>query len=507
VEAPIGDEPELVYFFMHRVNGESAYKRAVEALDIDVNRGEKAYPATVDAAYAWLEQVPVKAQFAPIRLDVGEQLAYLSERVDKITAKNKDKDKASKKKSRAGEEESDDEANTQDWWKDAECFGCGETGHIKVNCPKKKSSTKGTAKKKEKGGDDKKKKNVTAAFTLVEDDDDDDGERVNCIATKRVMSAAPGTASGRRRHKSRDVVFDGGSETNLIGGGGKYLLRNIRPMKKPLIISGVTDGSRVVTLCGDLVNGLGTVPYDPKSHVNIIALSECDDSPLLNVRLVQRGPGVPATKFVLETPTNVYEFPRKKGLYVCPGHVFAKEHGDKDREVLMTTTADREKLYTKREVEAARKAERIAERLMFPSKRELARILPTITNAPVTVHDVVRANHISPTMSIARSKGMSVHKKPPVVKVETLDLMPELQRDLVMEVDVFFVGEKDAFLISRTLPLGLLMVEPLGDGRSTKQLQKSVMAMVDAYRARGFNIKSIQTDNEGGIVVACDATY
>jgi hypothetical protein len=64
--------------------------------------------------------------------------------------------------------------------------------------------------------------------------------------------------------------------------------------------------------------------------------------------------------------------------------------------VNVTTVSDNESLFTKRQVEDAKKARKLMQELGYPSSKDLIELVETggILNCPITAHDIRRAERI-----------------------------------------------------------------------------------------------------------------
>ena len=167
---------------------------------------------------------------------------------------------------------------------------------------------------------------------------------------------------------------------------------------------------------------------------------------------------------------------------------------------LIQTVAQRERIYTARELEQAKLARELSKYTGYPSPAALIKLINSgsIINCPVTAHDVIRAADIyGPELGSLRGKthqrsGMSYRPEslPRVVPAEQ-----------VLNVDLMFINGR-VFLISRSAPLALTMVSDLGyrvGARAKGPVRKALLEQINSYHAHKFIPTIIHTDGEGAI--------
>jgi hypothetical protein len=120
-----------------------------------------------------------------------------------------------------------------------------------------------------------------------------------------------------------------------------------------------------------------------------------------------------------------------------------------------------------------------------------------IFNCPYTVQDVLIAQKIFGP-DIAALKGKTTRSKTRKVEVDHLSWRP-IRMVQTMCVDLFYVAGL-WFFISLTLPLRMLMVNYLPTGKKLAGIWKSIMSHVRCYRGRRFEIGTLQSDSESGIL-------
>jgi hypothetical protein len=157
-------------------------------------------------------------------------------------------------------------------------------------------------------------------------------------------------------------------------------------------------------------------------------------------------------------------------------------------------------LYTRREVEQAKKAQEVLRRLGYPSPGALTELLQHggMLNAPITSQDVQRALKIYGP-GVAVLKGKTVRRPALPYKQESI---PRLISVLVtLSVDLMFVMAH-VFLLSISDHLGFTMITHLGrklGARTKTSIRKALHEHFNGYKAHGFIVGFLHTDPEGAI--------
>ena len=191
-----------------------------------------------------------------------------------------------------------------------------------------------------------------------------------------------------------------------------------------------------------------------------------------------------------------FVFERYNGVYVCD---FSAERVA--RSILVATVSDNESQYTAAEVKSARGVRELMRIRGVTSSSEMLRMIKSgnILNCPFTEQDVLRANKIYGP-DIAALKGKTKRSKSRKVKVDTLPWRP-IRSVQVLMVDLFTVCGM-WFLLSIAKPLGMLMVTHLPEGKKLGGVVRGLIAHIDAYRGRLFDIAVLRSDSEGSILAA-----
>ena len=279
------------------------------------------------------------------------------------------------------------------------------------------------------------------------------------------------------------LVLDSGSTISVIR--EESLLTNIRRSSTPIRARGI-KGTVIISQVGDL-KYFGTVYFCPEMPANILSFDEVAE----NFRVTfEQDP----RRF------DVYFGKGNKLCFTSTNRLYLANLGDIDggAEVFPLTVSERESEFTKREVEAARMALRVHERLGFPSDIDIDRLFKSgsLINCPVTFSDVLRARAIYGP-SLAALKGKTVAKAPIAVRPEYVPRF-DLQGQTLL-VDLMFV-EGEPYLISLTQPLGYTMCSYLFHSRGITVVRKALFEHIAAYKSKHYRIIHLLTDREGAVM-------
>lgn len=304
---------------------------------------------------------------------------------------------------------------------------------------------------------------------------------VNMAMDEVVVHASSEVSSRQSTLGAFDVLLDNQATKGVFH--NTKLLSNIR---KDSVITRFTGlGGAVECDAVADVRDFGVVSYFPQSVANILSFAEVADKHKIEYDH-DRG-------FIVFGDENIYVFERKGNLFVCN---FAKYFDN--QQIMITTVAENELLYTRREVEDAKKARQLMKELGYPSEASMIELINTgsILNCPVTAHDVHRASKIWGN-DVPSMKGKQKLVKSNPVKVEFVP-RPVVSL-LVLHIDLMMV-ETELFLISVSTPLGLTLVTHLPNGKGAKALWKALQDQIYTYKAENFTIGSILTDGEPAVI-------
>ena len=354
------------------------------------------------------------------------------------------------------------------------CWSCNQEGHIKRDCPMEKDIDDAV--------DEELAAETESDLKPVKKAGKRKGHQYFTVNVAKVC--------GLPIYTKWIVILDSGA--NVSGVNNPDLLSDIRKNSSQEPISGIEGGEFVPEWEGDLVELGMTVKYDKRFAANIVALSSMRDT-ADNVYFCKE-----QDQFEVYIDSNCFAFERYNGVYVCD----LKPERVKGT-VLVTTAVKNEAMFSPREVKAARGVRELMMIRGLTSMSEMQRLLMSgaILNCPYTEQDVVRAQQIYGP-DIASLKGKTKRSKGKRVLIDTLSWRP-IRAVQVMLVDLFCVCGV-WFLLSLTTPLKMLMVTHLPEGKRMAGVFTALMAHIDAYKGRMFQIAGIRSDGEGAIVAIRD---
>ena len=287
------------------------------------------------------------------------------------------------------------------------------------------------------------------------------------------------------RLQDDEIIFDSGSTINLFH-NEKLLEGETKPSKLGGI---VTYGGKAMAVREGTYKAMKTyVNHD--GPANIISQSMCRKAGG-DVRYDEQRdeftaklPGHEAMKF-----TNRDDL---SGLYVFTP----------PREHLHVTVKERLKIYKKRDQKKAIEARMLVPNLGFPSDKDYASLLNNnlANNMPVSAADVYRANRIF-GKDIPSYMGKTTKRKKSPIDLEKIDVIIDKNVDLGMDV---FIVNNGAYMLSvssfaykMVTYMGLLNKTMTNDGDT---FWFHIKTHANAYRARGFTVKTLETDDEGAFL-------
>jgi hypothetical protein len=315
----------------------------------------------------------------------------------------------------------------------------------------------------------------------VVDDPDDD-----VVFTLEATGSAPAnvmaSGSGSARLRPFDVLLDNQASVNLFR--DDRLLADVRESDSAVRINGI-GGSLRVTQVGD-VRHFGKVFHHPEATANVLSFASIAKMYQVDYDRVRD------IFAVAVTPTQIFEFKARGGLYICNMACLRT-----DAMINVQTVAENEAQFTQREVIEAQRARRLSKLLGYPSTKDTAKMLSngSLLNCPITVQDVHRANKIyGPDVASLKGKTKTTKSAEAVVQYVPKPMVTEQ----VLHTDIMFV-EGDPYLVSVSTPLGLVMGCHLSNSRNTTVIGKALNDQINAYRAEKFEPRTVLTDGEGGI--------
>lgn len=304
------------------------------------------------------------------------------------------------------------------------------------------------------------------------------------------MTASPvflGTIQDPEYDSDNCIVLDPAASDHLFKSAD--LLTNIRNTDIVFEYHGI-GGSMEVTQCGDF-GTIGPVNFNAEAPANILSFSA------MRRKSIRLEYDYNEDTFYVHCKRGTMTFPcNSHGLYVCyiPKNVIKGK-------AFISTVYENEMKYTKREVEAAKKASELKKKLGYASDADLALALSRgdIVNSDLTAKDVKRMTDIY-GRSLGELKGKTKKSKPNVTDVSYTDIY--IREEQVIEGDVMFV-EGMPFLLTVSTPLGLLTVTRL-NSRTFKEMWAALQQQLSIYSSEGFRVHNFYFDRESALKLCAE---
>lgn len=440
----------------------------------ELNLGRDLYPTDLSSAAAQASRWMVAGSRGP--QDV--QTSFLG--MKKIDKKAKDKD-AKEKPNRTPKSET------------KKCIYCNNLGHTVLECNKLKHA-QATAQK----ASSTSKAAVTKATTPApregttmmphvrqETDDEDDCD--SHFMMGHVHLAQPCSTilatGGATSISPTQIVLDTGANASVIK--NKQLLQRVH-RTRTVQFDGLA-GMLPISEIGDLED-LCSAYYSPHAIANIVSFSQLRENG--HTITYNSGHGRSPDTFTVRTPLGTYVFSsRTNGLYVCD----IKDHY---RTMAVTTVADNEALFTRAEVEKAKQARHLVQRMGNPPDAKIIRALQygNLHGTNILPADINRATTIYGP-SVAALRGRTVTERPhafPAEQPRDRAIVPQS-----MYLDLFRAHSMD-FLLTYVRPLNHLMVTAISKS-DTVTLRRTLRTHLGVYGQRRIRVDNLYCDNEKGI--------
>ena len=360
------------------------------------------------------------------------------------------------------------------------CYQCLEPGHVSTECPNKDAIHKLIKQMRSEG-----------KFAAVADgvmDEAEDGfvfvSSAECVKPTESSDAVVHVSKSHRALQSLSddhVLLDNQANVNLVR--SPRLLTNIRTTDSPIRVNGIGGVITSNVIGTGVLIGLDCY-LSEEARMNIWSFSIVTK----HFRVSYIKP--PEDCFVVYFPNGVMKFIQTNGLYV--GNI----NDIRSPTVLVQTVTENQLQYTKRQVDDAKSARDLAQKLGHVSNSKLVEMLKRgdIVGTRVTTQDVVRAEAIFGP-SVAALKGKTRATSSEIIKREYVPRPMLAVQNLL--VDVMFV-EGIPYLLSISIPLGLMMVWKL-ISRATNHVLKALIVQINAYKSQHFVIGNIGVDGEGAV--------
>ena len=387
------------------------------------------------------------------------------------------KTEARQAKSDKGGKQTNDNANKQARGDDKKgtraCYFCGDETHMQKDCEEYKKCREAACSMK------KGTSRVVTSKEVVEEVSkgvQEFGHEVGFI-TLEVQSALASWFSVMERYA---IVLDNQSSVNIFGESS--YLTNIRPAKKPCIVSGI-GGEIVVRQVADF-GKFGEVYYY-EGVPNILCFHDVAKKYKVSYDQMQN-------VFVVETDKATIRFE-------CQGKVYVYNPKKSREEVALVTTVEGNKLaFTKREVAKADEARELFIKLARPAMKDFINMVRQgrIENCPITVADIERAEVIY-GKELGALRGRTTRQTPEHVVIKPRPVYADYQ-PVVCGVDLMFIDGLP-FMVGVARQLGLITSVNL-QSKEVSEMMSAIRHMQGMYKAHGRAITHLLCDGESGVL-------
>ena len=330
------------------------------------------------------------------------------------------------------------------------CFGCGEPGHKVTDCP-------------QNNGDDVEKRSST----------------VYC--TRELTVGYSLFADVARPFAWYECLLDSQSNCSIMD---ERLLTNVHNDGVQHHISGMGPTKLVLTKVGDL-DGFFECIAGRNLKANILCQSDVED-----MYQITYDQGVSYTIHLPEDRKLVFH--RINKHYVAD----MRDWAESDKYVMITTAAENESKFKKKEVARAKEVRDLLRNYGYPSQEEAIKLITdgNVTRIPYTVQDVKNSYEIyGPPAEFVRGKRTAHKVKRQEIDVSIKEIHCKTQ---TMYGDIMYVKKK-MFLISLSEPLGLLMTTPVSTTTS-EALGFALQEQINYLRSGGFAPRAAYLDDQPG---------
>eukprot|EP01033_Poteriospumella_lacustris_P017646 gene17646-12635_t len=339
------------------------------------------------------------------------------------------------------------------------CFQCNGTGHFKRDCPQR------TAKQNGEGKVGSLK--IVDQYGAV-----DELSEIECAHTRTEKSMP------------RWVYLDSGAETSVFC--NRDLVEDIH--EGPQVVVRTVAGSKKVNQWAHF--GPIKVLFDPECGSNLLSQHDLEEAS----ESIEFTPGV-CWSSTLKDTEQVLEFHKYKYDELGGPNKFYCLVPTMEADVLHSTVEERERNFSKAEVEAARGVRQLKLRLAGASDIDMIKFLRdgVAVGCPFTPEDVRRAARIYGP-DIGTLKGKTTDSGPSKALLLDIDELPSEQKNQRLYIDIFEV-ESQRFILAVLKPLKYRLCAIL-DGKSSAHVETAMKTIMSIVESRGFQVTRIEVDPE-----------
>ena len=336
-----------------------------------------------------------------------------------------------------------------------ECFNCHEMGHYASDCPAEESE---------------------------EECDEVVTNKKNHSYIKPCNAQRAYVATDGNVHEDGIVILDNGADLSVIM---PYLLSDVRKSRRSTPVNTLAGTEMSLELEGEL-DGFFPVKSSSDITVNILSFAEVEDKFDITYN--------PRESMVVHMKKRDVTFRRVRKLYVADMSDWIKA---KPGIGLVTTVAERESGYSKREVTRAREARQLIENAGHVSQRDALEIVRggNVQDVHVTADDVMRSFDIY-GQSTAYVQGRTTAQKQASLHVDK-SLRDSFKNEQDLHSDIMWANEQ-IYFISLSVNIGLMMCTAM-PSTTTSEIGLALQGQINVLKSHGYNVGTVHMDPQRGV--------
>jgi hypothetical protein len=276
----------------------------------------------------------------------------------------------------------------------------------------------------------------------------------------------------KRVHQWYELCLDNGSQVNIVDPRLLTDLQTCNHMYQSMNGAAETENIHL--------DGFFDCQACTTCPANIISMADVED--LYPVTYIQ------GESIIVHMEDKEVVFQRRDKMYVADFSDWVVDNEDRVQELYnrlsLMTMADKEHMYTRKEVQKALEAGEFLRALGYPTEKEALNFIHdgNVTSISYSVDDVKRFYDIYGAQ-VAGIRGRTTHKH--AVCTVTGDLGSKMERTLQEVVANVMYVASEKFVVSISSPLELTMVYHVKD-LSKEALGKGIQSHISTLRNRGF---------------------